>query len=414
MRLREHIPMNRTLFTIPLLLAISASGILAQPVEVLTYGSIPPRIRNGNPTLAAARFRIDEAVGRMEQSGRLANPSFDSEVSHNVRNAEGAIEFGFSQKFPVTNRLTLEKKITAAGILAAEAEVRDVERLLIAEARAEYVKFISIRERLVLLERQRKLSEELAEFITGASERGEISSLDAAQAKLAALRIETEARRLRTEETAVLGNLKPLVGIAADAGVSPSGNLPPISVPSIKRVNRPDLNAARIGVDAAATGIELEQARRRDDIEASVFAAGERVEDAPDGLENEGIIGFKLSIPLPFWNDNSGNIKEATAIRDRKAQEVKAIELGIRHESQTALTEMQQWAALVSELNDTLLPLAEEQTKLLGDAYLQGQGNLQAVLTSREQTLELLASKIDAAREFRLARIRYEAALGQP
>ena len=404
--------MKQTLLTIPLCLAISASGILAQPVEVLSYGSIPPRIRNSNPTLAAARFRIDEAVGRMEQSGRLPNPSFETGAEHNVRNAEGAIVFGFSQKLPVTNRLSLEKEITAAGIRAAEVEVRDVERLLIAEAQAEYVKFVSIRQRLVLLERQKKLSGELAEFISEASERGEVSSLDAAQAKLAALRIETAARQLRTKETTVLGKLKPLVGIPPDAAVSPSGNLPAISVPSIKAVDRPDLDAARIGVEAAATGIALQQARRRDDIEATVFVAGERTEDAPEGLENEGIIGFKLSIPLPFWNDNSGNIKEATAIRSRKEKEVKAMECGIRHESQTALTEMRQWADLISDLENKLLPLAKEQTELLDNAYRQGQGDLQAVLSSREQTLELLASKIDAMREFRLARIRYEAELG--
>lgn len=410
--LRDPISMNRIFLTAPLCLVLAATAALAQPVEVLTYGSIPPRIRNANPTLAAARFRIDEAVGRMQQSGRLPNPSVETGLSHNVKNAEGGIEIGLSQKFPVTNRLMLEKEITAAGIRAAEAEVRDVERLLIAEARAEYIRLVTIRERLVLLDRQRKISEELADFISGASERGEVSALDAAQAKLASLRIETAARQLRTEETAVLGKLKPLVGISPNAGVSPSGNLPPISIPNRAAINRPDLNAARIGVEAAGSGIALEKARRRDDIEASIFAAGERAEDAPHGLENEGIIGFKLSIPLPFWNDNAGNIKEATAIRDRKVQEVKAMETGIRHESQTALTEMQQWAALVRELREKLLPLAEEQTGLLEDAYRKGQGDLQAVLISREQTLELLASKIDATREFRLARIRYEAALG--
>ncbi len=122
-------------------------------------------------------------------------------------------------------------------------------------------------------------------------------------------------------------------------------------------------------------------------IEAFIFAAGERTEDVPNGLENEGIIGFKLSIPLPFWNDNSGNIEEATARRSRKEMEVKALERKIHHEGQTALTEMRQWAALVSELDQHLLPLAKEQTDLLEEAYRKGQGDLQAVLTSREQTL---------------------------
>jgi len=404
--------MKYTLPVLWIICALAPAWLPAQPVEILSYESIPGRIRHGNPTLAAARFRISEALGRMKQSGRLSNPSFDTGIDHNVKSAEGRIEIGLSQKFPVTNRLALEKEITLAGVDAAEAEVRDIERLLVAEARAEFVKILSIRDRKGLLQKQKKLASELSDFITAASERGEISSLDAAQARLAALRITTEERRLDTEETAVLGNLRPLVGIAAEAGVSLSGDLPPVFVPEIGSVNRPDLNAARIDLRAAGTGIALEQARRRDDIEASVFAAGERSEDAPDGLENEGIIGFKLSIPLPFWNDNQGNIDEATARRDRKEKEVQALDIGIRHESQTALTEMRQWAALVSELDGDLIPLAKEQTILLEEAYTKGQGELQSVLSSREQTLELLASRLDATREFHLARIRYQSARG--
>ena len=392
--------------------SLTPTWLAAQPVEILSYESIPGRIRHGNPTLAAARSRIGEALGRMKQSGRLSNPSLETGIDHNVKSAEGRIEIGISQRFPITNRLALEKEITLARVDAAEAEVRDVERLLVAEARAEFVKVFSIRDRKALLQKQKMLATELSDFIKAASERGEISSLDAAQARLAALKFTTEERRLDTEETAVLGNLRPLVGIAAEAGVAFSGNLPPVSIREIGSINRPDLMAARIDLRAAGTGIALEQARKRDDVEASIFAAGERTEDAPDGLSNEGIIGFKLSVPLPFWNDNQGNIDEATARRDRQQKEVHALASGIHHESRTALTEMQQWALLISELDGELIPLAEEQTVLLEKAYTNGQGELQSVLNSREQTLELLASRLDATREFHLASIRYQAARG--
>ncbi len=393
-------------------IALLTGLLTAQPVEILSYESIPSRIANGNPTLAAARFRIDEAVGRMNQSGRLTNPSLDTGTSHNLQSAEGSIEIGLTQKFPVTNRLALEKQIGAAEVEAASAEVRDVARLLAGEARAEFVKITSIRERLTLLDRQRKLTDELVDFISSASERGEISSLDAAQAKLAALRITTNERLLRAEETESLGKLRPLLGIDPSVAVSLSGNIPPVSVPARTGLDRPDLKAADIGARAALTGIALEEAKRRDDIEASVFAAGERTEDAPEGLENEAIIGFKLSIPLPFWNNNQGNIDEAKARHNRKKLEVKALAIGIAHESETALAAMREWAALVSELDNQLLPLAKEQTALLEDAYRKGQGELQSVLSSREQTLELLASRIDAMLEFRLSRIRYQTSRG--
>jgi cobalt-zinc-cadmium efflux system outer membrane protein len=404
-------------FPYPAAMAILLSALpplAAQPAEILTYESIPGRIRNGNPELAAARHRIGEALGRLKQSGRLSNPKLETGLSHNLRSAEGGLEIGISQKFPLTNRLALEKEIGMAEVEAAEAEVRDVQRLLAAEARAEFVKTMAVRERQALLRRQEGLAEELASFVSDASGRGEISSLDAAQARLAALRLTTESRSLEAEETASLGRLRLLVGIAPGAPVSLSGKVPAVGLPGIAAVDRPDLEAKKAELKAAGTGIALEQARRRDDIEASVFAAGERTEDAPEGLENEGIIGVRLSIPLPFWNDNQGAIDEATARRERKREEINALVREINHASQTARTEMRQWASLVSEIDDTLIPIAKEQTDLLENAYRKGQGDLQAVLRSREQTLELLASRIDATREFRLARIRYQAITGQP
>ena len=394
------------------ILTVTAIPAVAEPAEILTYESMPSRIRSGNPTLAAARHSIGEALGRMKQSGRLPNPSFDTGLSHNVQNAEGSIEIGLTQKFPLTNRLALEKEIGIAHVEAAEAEVRNVERLLIAEARSEFVTVLSIRQRRELLAKQKAYAEELASFILDASSRGEISSLDAASSRLAVLRLTTDERRLDAEETSALGKLRPLIGIAPATPISLSGNIPQVTMPGTSSTNRPDLNAARIKANAAGTAIALEQARRRDDIEASVFAAGERSEDAPDGLENEGIIGIKLSIPLPFWNDNQGAIDEAEAHAKRRQAEVTAIATNIRHESRTALTEMKQWAALISEIDDTLIPLATEQTDLLETSYRQGQGDLQTILTSREQTLALRASKIDATLQFQLALIRYKASHG--
>jgi outer membrane protein, heavy metal efflux system len=404
-------------FPYPAVMAMLLSGLpplAAQPAEILTYESIPGRICYGNSELVAARHRIGEALGRLKQSGRLSNPTLETGISHNIQSAEGGLEIGVSQKFPLTNRLALEKEIGMAEVEAAEAEVKDVARLLAAEARAEFVKTVAVRERQALQSRQKGLAEELACFVSDAAGRGEISPLDAAQARLAALRLTTESRSLKAEETASLGRLRLLVGIAPGALVSLSGKIPPVDLPEIAAVTRPDLEARKAEFKAAGTGITLEQARRRDDIAASVFAAGERTEDAPERLENEGIIGVKLSIPLPFWNDNQGAIDEATARRERKREEVNALVREISHTTETARTEMRQWASLVSEIENTLIPLAKEQTDLLEVAYRKGQGDLQAVLGSRDQTLELLASKIDATREFRLARIRYQAATGQP
>ena len=406
--------MKYTLTASALLYLIATHPLIAAPQEILSYESISLRVHHDNPELAVARFRIDEAVSIAKQSGRLSNPTLDTGMSHNSRTSEGSIEIGITQKLPLTNRLKIEKEISSTQIQAAEAEVKNIERLIIAEARQEFVKVLAIQERKSLLKQQQDLATELANFVTEKSKQGEISPLDAEQAKIASLKIINQERQLNTEETAALGKLRPLLGLRPETEVILSGNPAGISLKNNISIQRSDLTSAKLQLRAAETVILLEEANRREDIELSLFAAGERNEDAPNGLENETIVGFKLSIPLPFWNNNQGNIDAANARRNRKNQEVKALANQIEHEAHTALTEMRQWAALITELNDKLLPLAKEQTDLLEKAYREGQVDLQAVLNSRDQTLELLANQIDATREFRLANIRHQTASGKP
>ena len=135
--------------------AITAHPLAAETSVVVTLDSIGGRIRAQNPDLAAARMRIQEAVGRMNQSGRLSNPDLETSFEHNSRFREGKLEIGFSQRFPVTGRLQLEKDVSLTELKASEAEVREVERQLIGKAREGVVKVLATRQRRGLLRERR-------------------------------------------------------------------------------------------------------------------------------------------------------------------------------------------------------------------------------------------------------------------
>jgi len=397
------------------LLCLVPLHLSAESAEVFSYVSLPGRVRASNPDLAAARLRIQEALGRMKQAGRPANPELETEFEHDSRFREGRLEIGFSQRFPVTGRLQLEKQISLAAVEAAEAEVRDVERRLFAEAREAFVRVLAIRQRRELLKRQGELSEKLADTSAAAAEKGEGSPLDAGQARLEAARLATEARKLDAEEAAATGSLKALLGMSPSAGVHLSGTLGDPVLPSGgEAIRRPDLDAARLEAKGAGSGIALEQAKRREDVEAGVFAAAERSKDAPEGLDTEAIVGIRFKLPLPFWNKNEGAIDEAVARKERKDKEIAALTASIRHQAASALAEMEQWSAMIKELDSKLLPLAKQQTEQTETAWKAAQGEFQSVLRSREQSLQLAASRVDALREFHLARVRYEAAIGHP
>jgi len=353
--------MNSFTTRIALACAIAILPLAAQPAVVVTPGNIADRVRSQNPDLAAARLRIQEAIGRMTQSGRLANPELEIGLEHNARFREGRFEAGISQRFPVTDRLRLEKQMTRTAVEAAEAEVRDIERQLAAKARAALVNILATRQRRELLREQADVAREFAAFLAEIAAKGEGSPLDAGQARLEAASLAAELRQLEAAETAFSGELKPLLGMTPGDALHVSGTLaaPGHAAATVDPAKRPDYQAAMLDAQAAGTSVTLEQARRYEDVEAGFFAAAERMEDAPIGYKNEAIVGLRLKIALPFWNKNEGAIQEAEARHQRKQLEAATLARGIRLEAQAARAEMDEWQQLVAEI-DTLLPLASE------------------------------------------------------
>ncbi len=388
----------------------------AEPAAVVTLASVGGRIRAQNPDLAAARLQIQEALGRMNQAGRLTNPELETSLEHNPRFRDGKFEIGFSQRFPVTGRLQLEKDISLTEFKAAEAEVREVERQLTGQAREAVVKILATRQRRALLREQSGVAGEFARFLSEIAAKGESSPLDAGQAKLEAASLAMEMRLLDAGETALVGELKPLLGMRPGDALNVGGTLPEPALPraAAEPTRRPDFQAAKLGALAAKQGVALEQARRYDDVEGGIFTGAERTEDAPNGYGNEAIVGLRFKVALPFWNKNEGAILAAEAKQQRKEKEAIALSRNIRLEAEAASNEMQQWLKMIAEINDTLLPLADAQASLAETTYRNGQGEIQSVLRSREKRLQLAAARLDALREFHLARVRHETALGKP
>lgn len=351
---------------------------------------------------------VDEAHGRQLGSGRLANPSlessFQSESNASPRTAFVAID----QSFPLTKRLSLEKRLTSQLVTAAELEVRDAERRLIAEARAHAIKILALEKQRELRQKQTALAKKLSEFAKSRAEKGELSPLDAAQAQVDAQRLLLEARRLETEVISLLGSLKPMLGVSPSDVCSISGDLPALTIPGITPwQQRADFQLAQSRISAAQTDTDLAYSKRVQDVSAGIFTAQEKQQGV-----NGGYIGFRISIPLPFWNRNEGEIAEKKAAAERHRLEADALGKQIASEADTARREMQANADLARETRDKLLPLVVEQAARIEQAYESGQTDMLTVLRAREQRLQMEAAAVDAVRDFHLARIRYEAAIG--
>lgn len=389
------------------------AGAVSIPLE-----SIPARVREANPSLSAARFRIEEARGRLQSAGRLPNPDAGFEFAPNMRGREVTVGISFEQRFPLTARLRLEKAVSAAELTKAEDEILDIERHTIAAAEEAGIRWLAVTMLTELRARQATNAGEQADFLEQRASVGEGSSLDAGQSRLEAARLSHEARQIDAQRLALDGELRALLGISDREPITITGRLEAPQGGSSRAIRsgdfdaarRPDLRALLHEQRAADHSLALERARRWDDIAVQAFVEIERAEDVPDGLETDRFIGLGFTIPLPWWNRNEGAVQEARARAARARGESTALEAAIRNDVGTARAEMEMQARLAAESSDTLLRLGEDQLKRIEEAYTSGQAPLTDVLRARDQLLDIRHARIEALRDYHLARVRFESA----
>lgn len=392
-------------FFIPIILTASVS---AAPLK-LTIDSAPRHALRHNPSLAAARLRLEEARGRLLQSGRLSNPELELDYSRMTRGKEGALGVAFMQRFPLTARLRHEKDVSRAELAAAEAEVRDEERKLAAEVRAVAVKIVASRGQRELRARQQENSRELSGFLLKRVETGETAAVDATQVDLETKLLELETLQLAATEAGLTGELRALLGVSGDVTIAGDLPAPKGAVSGGQVAERPDVQAAQHRVEAAEAAARQQRASRWDDIGVGATYSRERTVDEPDPIETEHLLGLKMSIPLPLWNNNAGRIREAEAAAARATQEAEAVRFNAGTEVSSARREMTALAKMVTQLDAQLLPKAAQIEDQIRQQYSTGQSPLTDVLRARSRRLDLQRQRLDALRDYHLARVRYEA-----
>ncbi len=390
-----------------------ASAVEAQ---VVTLRNVSKLVHEQNPDLRVARLRIQEAEARIGQSGRLSNPEFGSSVQQDRDFRQNMMQLDFSQKFPVTQRLRWEKMLSANAFKAAQIEQLEVERQLLLSAKIALVDILALRQRRDLLKSQMASAQELFTHLETGAARGEFSRIEAAFAKLEATSLSSELRMLDASEASSHGQLKSLLGISAGQPISVAGILPAAEMPvqPTSKNLRPDLQIAALRIEAAEYEIERQKSLRFDDLEASLIASSQRQLDEPNGYGATRFLGLGLRIPLPLWNTNKAAIKAAQLAREREQIEANALERKIGIETQSEKKQMADWAKLVSEFDEILLPLAKQQSEEIHAAYQQSLVELQALFRAREKYHQLTLSRLDAIHEFHLARLQFEAASAKP
>ncbi len=406
------------------LAAAAIGGTLATGITTATAATVAftsesavERALRHNPDLLAARLAIAEAEGRLLHAGRLANPEVEAAVMPNMEGREFSAGLGVVQKVPLARRLRLEKAVSQADLEVVKLEVGAAEREVAFKVRLLVVRLLDGQARREFQRRRVVHGQEMLAVAARAAAAGEGSALAAAELELEAGQLEAGRLQIEAQETAWLGELRPLLGLSPAVPLSVTGSLPEPAWPGVS--DEPDVDqlaryrVARARTEAARRNLSLQQASRWEDVSVGLGYEREHGEDAGYGLRRENIIGLKLSVPLPLGKNNLSHVREAEALARRREAEADAVAAGMRAEAAAARAEMAAAVRVHEQASGALLGKARQLEERYWAAYRAGQASLTDVIRSREKRLALEASALEARRDYHLARVRFEAATGR-
>lgn len=376
------------------------------------------------PRLQAAQLEVEATQKLIDQAQMTPNPVLGLNTEAPALRIVSRVQMSLSQALELGGKREARTRLAEVNHQSASARQQEAERQLLLEVRQAYAELLAA-ERKVSLEseaaataqRQWKLAQN--RFKLGDIPKVEVMQLeaDASRAQAVAVQSEAEQQMRRAALATWLGI--PSFGLQVQGRLGSNAPMPALEeLQRLAQSQRPDLQTLQLDEQKRQAETRLEEAKGVSDLTVQTGLAYDRTYISPQN-QTSGLTGIGqpvlsltagLSIPLPFHDDNSGNIAAAD-IRTRAAQsEREALErqvhLQVESAYLTALANQKTRLALAQQT----LPLTLQTLRILEDAYRVRARSLTEVLNSRRAYLEAARSELEAARQEELALIRLEAA----
>lgn len=379
----------------------SVVGLLAMAqvasAQTLTLESALQNAFAGNPDLAAAQWEIDIAQGGRQQAGLIPNPvaSWDAE---DTRRSTRTTTVKLSQTLELGGKRGARIEVASRAQEAAAQELEQRRNLLRAEVIDGFYGALRAQERLELAQRSMALAERGLVIANGRVSAGKASPVEATRAQVEVSQIRLERSRAEIGVSDAYRRLAAITGSATigfervEAGAVNTPALPSATQLLARLESTAELRLAQLQIQQRDAGLGLEKAQRIPDLDISIGSQY-------DASVRERVNLVGVSMPIPLFNRNQGNVLAASRRADQARDLRNATELRLRTETRQALD---LWATANSEVrafNQVILPAAQSAVDSATRGFEMGKFNFLDVL--------------DAQRTLIAARTQYLAALAQ-
>ena len=420
-----HLPVLRTMTRITTswktawatLLVIASSAAAA---DLSLEGAVQAALM-GNRDLAAARFAVKKAEGRLRQSGLLPNPEIEFQgFSDFVSGGDGEGEFtiGLHQTLPLTARLSIAREVSRVGVAEALREVRNHERMLVARVQELYVRVLVAQRRETAGRQARLDAGELGKLATERLAAGQGSLAESALARVDEQRWLTSSTAAATDAERLRLEMKTALGLSSEAPLQLTQSLEAV-VETLRARSyrtrpsyRPDVELALLALDRAGAETRLAKASAWEGIRVGVEYLQDRGVDEPAGIDTGHFLGVKVSLPLPVWDRKTGEIEANQAAQEQRAAQVRALELEVANDIAAARRRASLYDDQWKVFGRDTQPVIDRAEQDLAKGFEEGRVEARDLLFVRAQNASLRAESADILGHLALALIELEAVAG--
>ncbi|MFJ4195932.1 TolC family protein [Pseudomonas sp. NPDC089534] len=407
---RLRLKNTRSLFAAGLLLWGGCAMAAVSPGPALTLDQALQTAFAGNPDLAAAGWEIGIAAGERQQAGLIPNPEVAWEAE-DTRRESRTTTVTLSQPIELGGKRGARIDVASRAQDAAGIELERKRLGLRADVIQAYTAVQTAQQRLQLSRQSLALAEHGLRVAQGRIGAGKSSPVEGTRAQVQLSEVRLELSRAERDRANAWQQLAQVMGapLPESAEVPAAAAALPAVPPSSRLLGRlnetAELRLAALQIDQREASLGLEKAQRIPDLTVSVGSQYSETE-----RERVNVVG--LSMPIPLFNRNQGNVLAAARRADQARDLRNATELRLRTEIQTAL---EQWRTADGEaqaFDKSILPAAQSAVDSATRGFEMGKFAFIDVLDAQRTLIGARTQYLQAVAEATDARVRIERIFG--
>lgn len=400
------------------------------PPGGLTLEQAIDRLIAANLDLLAKQLEIPQARADVLTASLRGNPIVfgDGQLvpygSDSVRRPDGPTQYDLNVSQPIdwARKWRARVRVATQALKVQEAQFQDAVRIAIQNLYTLYVDVLYARQAVIYAEISVAGTEIVLVKTTALKEQDKAVSadVDQAAADLAVAKVglvdAKENLRRSTRAFAELLNLSPLEAQRLEL----SGTLEDLAPPpppddELYRIAlecRPDVCAYRFGTLVASANLDLQRANRFQDAYL-LYQPFTWQNNAPYGRLSGASWAIGMTLPLPVFNRNQGNIERAKINISQSQIERAFVERRAVAEVEQSVNEYRVSAQILRRIRDEIAPPLRRARNDRFELFTEGEATVFEYLTAQRKYNEMARSYLDAAARHRRSMLALDTAVGQ-